>query len=366
MGLSDAFNEADYSDNVDTDHSIRTSQSYNDQSPRSFPCDSIAAKFSALNDLDRHVSDGISYHYDESFKPSKQKSRKDLECEESLRRLHSLTVGDNIYFRRSTIAACSDSGDDTDGFVEGKVTCFTYTSSTRYVVVMLEGFGYLKFTLGDIYSMSIDHHVHLQRLQHSTSLSKSLRQKRHRFESDDEFATRRYWNGMNKSLLTDESDSFSGTDGVSETPYRDIPSSSSQYHSEASDVKTRPIPPGAESFCRCRFVNKLDIVRKLRKLIADNKECFMEKTAEMTELRLIQNHNVRAYEVEVVAYLLGEDPWKYAANPQDKPKKDQINTILEQYRAAARDPDYLNLYEQWQEYQNSVKGRTKMHASVSS
>ncbi|GFE54875.1 AP2 domain transcription factor AP2IX-7, putative [Babesia ovis] len=367
MSLEEDINDLDDSDGSDSDTSAYSNRSYSDDnSSGGYHSDDV------VNDLSDHCDVGISADLEpstysrESLKPIKIKTLKDVECEETLRRLHTLAVGDNIYFRRSLLAVCMDSSTTGgDGYVEGKVTCFSYTSQKGYVVVTLEGFGLLKFSLGDLYNMSVDHNIHLQRMQHPSAAIKAMRQKRQLFEIQDECLTRRSWSGGHMGMLNGDLDNLSSSEGIFNFNYRETVSSPSNCVTESTDVRSRPVPPGVEAFCKCRFANKVDLVRKLRVIIAEDKNHFLEQTEEMQELRLILSQNVRAYELEMVAYLLGEDPWSYAVNPEDRPNSDQIQDIMEQYSAAARNPDYVSLYEQWQDYQNSHKSKPKLNNSAS-
>ncbi|ORM41746.1 uncharacterized protein BXIN_2784 [Babesia sp. Xinjiang] len=356
LSLTQEYKDGEDSDSVESDSSVQSANS--STSSNSDISDSISTKLSDISDVCTPVSAGYAFYDRDALKPVKSKSVKDLECEETLKRLHSLAVGDIIYFRRSVLAACLGlDPQDHDGYMEGKVTCFSYCISRRYVVVTVEGCGCLRFTFGDLYNMSIDRNLHLQRLQHPSVLARALRHKRQRYDYDDDYPTRRSWSSQ---LCTEDSDNFSSYDGFCGSPYSDSVDSPSYSFVDRQDVSTRPIPPGADMFCKCRFVNRLEFTRLLREIIYEDEDSFNDKTAEMQELRLILTQNVRPYELEIIAYLLGEDPWNYSANPYDRPNSEQINDIIEQYAAAVLSPEYVALYEQWQTCQRTFKSDSKM------
>ncbi|GIX63285.1 AP2 domain transcription factor ap2ix-7 [Babesia caballi] len=329
-----------------------------------YTSDSTSMKLPEFSDVGTPLSASGSVCGRDLPKVVKTKTIRDLECEESLRRLHSLAVGESVYFRRSLLST-RDEGDtpEVGDYVEGKVACFSYDMERRYVVVALDGYGFLKFTFGDLYAMSIERNAFLQRLHSPGALAKSLKHKRQRLDFEDEYMTRRS-NSSHMGMLTEDSDSFTATESPYAISYKASNLANAHSSPDSVDVRTRPVPPGAEVFCRCRFINKVDFVRKLRAIISQNKQHFFEITEGMQELRLIMTQNIRAYELEMVAYLLGEDPWSYSANPYDRPTPEQVNDIVEQYSVAARNPEYMTLFAQWSKYQKLLKSEAKAAATV--
>ncbi|CDR94120.1 hypothetical protein, conserved [Babesia bigemina] len=352
LSLSEDYKEVGDSDCGASDSSYLNSHCYRSRRiSASYASDSASVKLPDTSDASTPRSLSGSVYGRDAAKAFKTKSVRDLECEESLRRLHSLVAGDSVYFCRAVLGTSEDSDDSDIGeFVEGKVTCFSYDFMRRYVIVSLDGYGSLKFTYGDLHAMALDGNVHLQRLQQSVVLSKAQRQKRPRY-FEDEYMTRRSFSNQNTADDSEDA-AHDSAYGSSHHAYSE---SSAAGGADFYGIRTRPVPPGAESICRCRFVNKVDLVQKLRSAINKNKQEFYERTETMQELRLITTQNVRAYELEMVAYLLGEDPWAYAANHYDRPTDEQIKEIVEQYGAAARNAKYLAHFANWQKFQKQVK-----------
>ncbi|KAK1939846.1 hypothetical protein X943_003900 [Babesia divergens] len=333
-------------------------------SAASVASDSADIRIPDLSDSYTHVSAATPALSRETPKTAKAKTIRDLDCEECLRRIHSLSAGDNVYFRRGVLGMGLDAEPTKPGdYVEGRVICFSFDKLKRYVIVTLEGYGFLKFTFGDLYRMSVDKNVCLQRLQNPGSVAKSVKQKRQRLDYEDEYLMRRSCKGQ---LVTgaDESD-YSHIQEDSCPQYTSAaPSAKVQCTTEAGEVRTRPIPTGVETFCKCRFINKVEFVRKLRGIISQNKQDFFEKTSAMQELRLIMTQNVRAYELEMVAYLLEEDPWSHSANPQERPSEEGVQEIINQYKAAVSNNEYVTLFAQWQKYQKALKNEAKAATSA--
>ncbi|CBZ51195.1 unnamed protein product [Neospora caninum Liverpool] len=55
----------------------------------------------------------------------------------------------------------------------------------------------------------------------------------------------------------------------------------------------------------------------------------------------------RTSQLEILAYLVGVDPWKFAKNRQDAPKPEEIPQLLARYKAAVRTPEYGRLLQKW-------------------
>ncbi|KAK1443695.1 hypothetical protein BgAZ_205710 [Babesia gibsoni] len=357
-----------YKENADLD-SVSGDVSYGNAASSvhggSCPSESNDAKGTEFSDCYTPASSNVLLGGRDVPKVVKTKSLKDLECEESLRRIHSLTVGDSVYFRRVVLGMENDHHDSKMGdYVEGKVVCFSFDKNRRYVVITLDGYGFLKFTFGDLYRMSIDKNTCLQRLQHPGALAKSIKQRRQRLDYEDEYMLRRF--GGHYGMATEESDNIHSRDEhsvrVSATHHVD----KAESNPEKQEIRTRPVPPGVETFCKCRFINKVDLVRKLRAMIYQNKQLFYEKTAGMQELRLIMTQNIRAYELEMVAYLMEEDPWNHSANPYERPSEEGLKAILDQYREAVSSQEYVTQFAQWQKYQKALKLEAKAAAAAAS
>ncbi|GBE60694.1 AP2 domain transcription factor AP2IX-7, putative [Babesia ovata] len=357
LSMSEDCKEVGDSDCGTSDCSFLNNHSYKGRNfSGNYASDSASVKLPDAGEAPTPIPVTATTHGREPPKTAKTKSVRDLECEECLRRLHSLAVGDNVYFRRTVLGLCEESDSSEFGnYVEGKVTCFSYDFMRRYIIVTLDGYGCLKFTFGDLHAMAVDRNVYLQRLQQSGILTKAQRQKRQRSYYEDEYVTRR---SFSNHMATEESEDHTH-DSAYASSHIAHSESGAAAAADSQGTRTRPVPPGAETICRCRFINKVDLVQKLRSTINQNKQEFYEKTESMQELRLIMSQNVRAYELEMVAYLLGEDPWAYSSNQYDRPTDEQIKEIVEQYGAAARNADYLAHFANWQKFQKQVKSEAK-------
>ncbi|AFZ79448.1 hypothetical protein BEWA_022960 [Theileria equi strain WA] len=238
---------------------------------------------------------------------------KNLHTEEVLRKLQTLTSGDSVFFKKSALGDQMSSFETptyTD-FVHGTVVCWTFDELKQYIVINVRPHGNLQFLYSDLFDMTLARDVFLHKLDIKVDIVKA---------------------SAEKSI---------------DTPYN-VDSAVS------CDVRVRPVPPGVETFCKCRFINKLEFVRKLRGIIRSNKHMFMEKTMYMKELRLIMSQNVRAYELEMVAYVLNANPWQYSSNPSEEPSQERVKEILELYKNAVRNPIYIALYNKWKEYIKSI------------
>lgn len=88
-----------------------------------------------LSDSYTHVSAATPALSRETPKIVKAKTIRDLDCEECLRRIHSLSAGDNVYFRRGVLGMGLDAEPTKPGdYVEGRVICFSFDKLKRYVI----------------------------------------------------------------------------------------------------------------------------------------------------------------------------------------------------------------------------------------
>ncbi|KAK2195568.1 hypothetical protein BdWA1_003245 [Babesia duncani] len=274
---------------------------------------------------------------------SKYKTPEYLEAEDVLRRLQTLNNGDCIYFKKSTLGNKVSSMDNPlpIDFIEGRVVCFTFDEVKQYVVVNLHPHGALQFCYGDLYRMAMARDIYIHRLDMKRiDLSKG---------SKGGLAGNLNIASKNRTIksLDDSLPYYAASHSDIDSSCSDLDAYTRQKLL-STDPKARPIPPGVETFCKCRFINKIEFVRKIRGLVRTNRQKFMENTTFMQELRLVLTQNVRAYELEMAAYLLNTNPWQYCSNPHEEPSPERIKEIIEMYKAAVRNPIYMELFAKWQ------------------
>ncbi|KAF5153649.1 hypothetical protein TpMuguga_02g02370 [Theileria parva strain Muguga] len=255
---------------------------------------------------------------------ARHKTQKELEKEEILRKLQGLVSGDRLFFKKSTLGQQVSNPEipTTNDFVESKLVYWIYDKMSIYLLINIDPYGKLRFTYGDLYQMAVSHDLFFHKLE-----------------------TR-----FVKNIKSDHSTGYKRVDTVKSQlnlDTIDILRPESEKKSINYDIKSRPTPAGVESFCKCKFSNKTDFIKKLRLLIKTSKSKFMDKTAEMKELRLITSQNIRTYELEIVGYIMDENPWNYSTNPWEEPEDGKKMEIVEMYKKAVNDPTYKDLYRQW-------------------
>ncbi|UVC49942.1 hypothetical protein MACK_003564 [Theileria orientalis] len=265
---------------------------------------------------------------------SRHKTQKDLEKDDILRKLQGLMSGDKLFFKKTTLGHQVSNPDapTSNDFVESRFVCWIYDRMSIYLIVNLKPYGRLRFKYGDLYEMALAHDLFFHKLD-------------------------------SRYIKIIKSDHGVGAKKTDQTKIRQDTADMEMFPQSAShkndveilkqkivnsDFKNRPMPPGVEEFLKCKFTNKNDLVKKLRSKIRSNKNKFMEMTRDAKELRLILTQNVRAYEVEVVSYMMDQDPWAYSSNKEDKPSDQKIKEILERYKDAVKNPLYVELYNKWQ------------------
>uniref|UniRef100_A0A3B0MTR3 Uncharacterized protein n=1 Tax=Theileria annulata TaxID=5874 RepID=A0A3B0MTR3_THEAN len=261
---------------------------------------------------------------------ARHKTQKELEKEEILRKLQGLVSGDRLFFKKSTLGQQVSNPEipTTNDFVESKFVYWIYDKMSIYLLVNIDPYGKLRFTYGDLYQMAVSHDLFFHKLE--TRFVKNIKSEHtgyKRAESTKTQTTQMDPFPMEPSYFRQDSE---------------IKQKAINY-----DIKSRPTPAGVESFCRCKFSNKNEFIKKLRLIIKTNKSKFMDKTAEMKELRLIMSQNIRTYEVEIMGYIMDENPWTYSTNPWDEPEEEKVKEIIEMYKKAVNDPVYKDMYQKW-------------------
>lgn len=119
-----------------------------------------------------------------------------------------------------------------------------------------------------------------------------------------------------------------------------------------------PAPAGIEKVCRCKCNHRRqelygDLKQKLR---TDRKAC-LAAIRDCVDLQQVafQLQSARTYQLEMLSYLFGVDPWKYAKNKHEAPPPQQVPDLIRRYKALVQSKEYEQLYKQWMEDQAREK-----------
>ena len=119
-----------------------------------------------------------------------------------------------------------------------------------------------------------------------------------------------------------------------------------------------PAPLGIEKICRCKCNHRRqELYAQLKqRLRTDRKGCLaaMKDCPDLNHVAFALP-SARTYQLEILSYLFGVDPWLYAKNRQEAPPQTEIPSIVKRYKELVTSKEYEQAFKNWMEEQAREK-----------
>ncbi|CDJ43079.1 hypothetical protein, conserved [Eimeria tenella] len=119
-----------------------------------------------------------------------------------------------------------------------------------------------------------------------------------------------------------------------------------------------PAPPGIEKICRCKCNHRRqELYAQLKQRLRIDKKGCLAAIKDCLDL----NHvafalpSARTYQLEILSYLFGVDPWFYAKNRHEAPSQAEIPNIIRRYKELTTTKEYEQSFKSWLEEQAREK-----------
>ncbi|OEH74158.1 hypothetical protein cyc_00040 [Cyclospora cayetanensis] len=128
-----------------------------------------------------------------------------------------------------------------------------------------------------------------------------------------------------------------------------------------------PAPLGIEKICKCKCNHRRqELYGQLKqRLRTDRKACLaaMKDCPDLNHVAFALP-SARTYQLEVLSYLFGVDPWHYAKNRHEAPPKAEIPNIIRRYKELVTSREYEQAFKNWLEEQAREKCLQQITADI--
>ncbi|KAL8271977.1 hypothetical protein Esti_004101 [Eimeria stiedai] len=115
-----------------------------------------------------------------------------------------------------------------------------------------------------------------------------------------------------------------------------------------------PAPVGIEKICRCKCNHRRqEVYAQLKQRLRVDKRACLAAIKDLPDLLhvVLALPSARTYQLEILCYLFGVDPWQFAKNRQEAPPPSEVPQLISRYKELVTSKEYSAAFKHWVEEQ---------------